>query len=87
MSRGITVLTPDGPRVVIIPGRADRGRIARHWYAVDRYVDLGDFRLLQLFEGVTVRTADGERLELVTDLATIDRLAAGGELHRELYSS
>jgi hypothetical protein len=29
--------------------------------------------------------ADGQRLEYVTDLATIDRLAEGGELHYELY--
>lgn len=84
---GITVLTPDGPTVATVTKQADRSRVAKHLNSVRRYLELGDDRRLREFDGATVETASGERLELVTDLATIDRLAEGGEVWFELYRS
>jgi len=83
----ITVLTADGPILAIIPKRSDRSKVASHLNAMRRYLEIGDPSRIPAFEGVTVETADGERLELVTDLATIDRMAEGGEVWFELYVS
>ena len=81
----VTVLSPRGPVPVIVPGRRARSLIASHLNAVRRYLELGDDRRLRQFEGRSLKFADGGRLELVTDRATIDRLAEGGAVHFELY--
>jgi hypothetical protein len=81
----IAFLTPDGPTYLIVPNPDDRSTIARHLNAVRRYIETGISRDLKRFRGEGLAFADGTRLEFVTDLATIDRLAEGGELHYELY--
>ena len=81
----ITVLTPDGPMVVIVNNRKTRGEIARHLNAVRRYLEIGDDRRLREFEPSALVLDDGRRLEFVTDRATLDRLAEGSAIHFELY--
>lgn len=85
--RSITVLTPNGPEVVIISDPGTRSTIARHLNAVRRYLELGDPRRLEELGEVVVVTDDGREIELVTDLAVIDYLARGGEVWFELYRS
>jgi hypothetical protein len=82
--RSITVLTPDGPEVVIISIPETRSLIARHLNAVRRYLELGDDRRLADFEDVVV-VVDGREIDLVSDPEVIDRLAEGGEVWFELY--
>jgi hypothetical protein len=83
--RLIAMLTSEGPEYLIVADPSIRSWIARHWNAVRRYVETGDTRRLRVFRGRTVTLSDGSRLEFATDLATIDQLAEGGELHYELY--
>jgi hypothetical protein len=89
MQRGetVTILTPDGAMVVVIPRRSERSKAARHLNAVRRYLELGDFLPLVAMAPLFVETADRGRVALVTDLATIDRIAIGGEVWFELYVS
>jgi hypothetical protein len=89
MARGetVTILTPDGAMVVVIPRRSERSKVARHLNAIRRYLELGDFLPLLAMAPLFVETADHGSVELVTDVATIDRLAIGGEVWFELYVS
>lgn len=89
MARGetVTILTPEGAMIVVIPRRSERSKVARHLNAIRRYLELGDFLPLLAMAALFVETADHGRVELVTDLATIDRLAIGGEVWFELYVS
>jgi hypothetical protein len=81
----ITVLTPDGPREVRISEPRIRSLVARHMNAVSRYLEHGDPSGLAEFEDIVLVTRDGDEIQLVTDLDVIDRLAAGNEIHLELY--
>jgi hypothetical protein len=63
----------------------DRAIVAAHLNAVHRYLERGDPTRLLRYRGIQVTSSTGEVLDLVTDLATIDRLAEGGEIHYELY--
>jgi hypothetical protein len=81
----IALLTPEGPTYLLVPDPRTRSRIAKHANAVDRYLVTGVTRGLRRFAGAHVVLVDGSRLDFVTDLGTIDRLAEGGELHYELY--
>ncbi len=84
-SNVVALLTPDGPTYLVVPDLDDRSAIAKHTNAVARYVETGISRDVKRFRGTYLLLVDGDRLEFVTDLATIDRLAEGGELHYELY--
>lgn len=75
----ITVLTPDGALVMVVPSRADRKRISAHLNAVRRYLETGDATGLRTFEGITVETLRRERIELVADMSTVERLVDGGD--------
>lgn len=81
----ITVLTPDGPIVIIAHDKETRSEIARHLNAVRRYVETGDDRRLQRFTSRRITLENGTKLEFVTDRATIDRFAEGSAIHFELY--
>jgi hypothetical protein len=81
----MALLTDQGPIWVEPADRRARSTLARHLNAVRRYLEYGDDRRLREFEGQTVETRDGQRLPLLTDLDTIDRLAEGGEIHFEVY--
>ena len=81
----LAVLSPDGPVYLIVPDADDRSTIARHTNAVRRYIETGISRDVKRYRGFQFVLADGSRIDLVSDPATIDRLAEGGELHYELY--
>lgn len=81
----IALLTPEGPTYLLVPDPRTRSRIAKHANEVARYLETGVTRGLKRFAGAYLALADGSRLDFVTDLGTIDRLAEGGELHYELY--
>jgi hypothetical protein len=81
----MTVLTSHGQEEVLIHSRAIRGEIARHLNAVRRYLELGDDRRLRQFEDTVLVLVDGQEFELASDLATVERLGLGGEVHFDLY--
>ena len=82
--REMTALTPEGPVTVVVRDSRTASRIAEHRVAVTEYAERGDETRLQRLGRIRIRV-QGEELDLVTDPIRIDRLAAGGELHYELY--
>jgi hypothetical protein len=82
--RPMAVLTAEGAIWVDVRGSRASTLIGRHGAAVRAYRDLGDDRPLRRLRGRAL-LIDGRRIELLTDLDVIDRLAEGGELHYELY--
>jgi hypothetical protein len=82
--RDMAVLTADGPTVVTIRDSRTASLVAEHSNAVRHYLHTGDgLRLVGLRRRAF--THQGERIQLVSDLDVIDRLAAGSELHYEVY--
>ena len=82
--RDMAVLTADGPTIVTIRDSRTASLVAEHSNAVRQYLHTGDGLRLAGFRRRAFRHA-GERIQLVTDLDVIDRLAAGSELHYEVY--
>jgi hypothetical protein len=81
--RPMRVLTDDGPVELELDSR-QATIVARHANAVDEYLQSGDETALRPFRGRVI-TVDGVAYRLATDPYRLDRLAAGGELHYELY--
>jgi hypothetical protein len=82
--REMTVLTPAGPEVVPIRDSRTASLIAEHANAVAAYVERGDEVPLRHLGRRRVQIR-GQPVVLETDPVRLDRLAAGGELHYELY--
>src|ERR1700730_5778122 len=85
LPRELAYLGPEGPEWVTVRDSATATLLAEHANAVGRYLNKGDESALKPFEGRTVKIGRRRR-PLLTDLATIDRLAIGGGLHYELYT-
>ncbi len=82
--RRMTALTASGPREVTIRDSRTASLIAQHTNAVRTYLETGDERPLRKLRRKRIQVA-GEEIELEIDPVRLDRLAAGGELHYELY--
>ena len=80
----MTALTASGPREVTIRDSRTASLIAQHTNAVRTYLETGDERPLRKLRRKRIQVA-GEEIELEIDPVRLDRLAAGGELHYELY--
>lgn len=84
LPRRMNFLFEDGPRWVTVRDSRAASLMSEHATAVKRYLADGDEDGLFALEGSSVLIGD-ERVELITDPATLDRLANAGELHYELY--
>jgi len=84
LPRAMTAMTPAGPLALVIRDSRSASLLAEHANAVAAYVETGDEGPLRRLRRRSVRIR-GQPVELVTDPARIDRLAAGAELHFELY--
>lgn len=82
--REMTVLATDGPRVYVIRDSRTASLIAEHANAAGRYAERGDDSRLRRLPRHRIRV-NGEDVDLAVDPVRLDRLAAGGELHYELY--
>lgn len=82
--RRMTVLTADGPEDVTVRDSRTATALAEHANAVRAYIETGDDEPLAHLRRRSVRIR-GQPVALVTDPVRLDRLAAGGELHYELY--
>ena len=72
-----------GMRGVAVLTRKGRSLIGRYWNAVYRYVAKGDASALAQFANARLTDANGRRVMLLTELQTLDRLAAAGVLSFE----
>lgn len=82
--RVMTVLTPTGPEVVTVRDSRTASLIAEHANAVAAYIERGDEGPLRRLRRRSIQLR-GQPVVLSTDPVRLDRLAAGGELHYELY--
>lgn len=82
--REMRVLTHDGPVDVTVRDSRTASLIAKHLNAVAAYVEAGDEGPIRARPRRVIRIR-GQPFVLETDPVRIDRLAAGGELHYELY--
>ena len=82
--REMTVLTPSGPELVTIRDSRTASLLAEHANAVAAYIETGDEERLRRLRRRQVQIR-GQPVVLATDPVRLDRLAAGGELHYELY--
>ena len=82
--REMTVLTPAGPEAVTVRDSRTASFIAEHANAVAAYVESGDEEPLRTLRRRRIQIR-GQPVVLETDPVRLDRLAAGGELHYELY--
>jgi hypothetical protein len=80
----MTAVTRDGPVEVTVRDSRTASLLSQHANAVQRYLNLGDEEPLRQLSRHTIRIR-GQPLVLETDPVRLDRLAAGGELHYELY--
>lgn len=84
IAREMTVLTREGPVVVVVRDSRTASLLAAHANAVRAYIETGDEERLRRLRRRRIRVG-GEEIALVTDPVVLDRLAAGSELHYELY--
>ena len=78
--RRMEFLTPHGYVPLEPADSREATKLAKYQNAVRRYIELGDEVQLGKFKGKTVRSRDGARIEFLTDLDAIDRLASAGIL-------
>jgi hypothetical protein len=83
--REMTVLTPVGPIAQVVRDSRTASLLSEHANAVHYYLDTGDTSRLEALPRHEFRL-HGLRIPLVVDADVIDRLAAGSELHVELYA-
>jgi hypothetical protein len=84
LPRAVNVLTAAGPVEFDLDSR-QASIAAEHANAVQAYLNSGDERALRGLRRRSLQIG-GHRFALPTDPAVIDRLAAGGELHYELFA-
>lgn len=82
LPRRMRVLRPDGVRFETVLSSQDASRLSAYWAAVKEYVRRGDPGALQQFEGASV-TVKGQKVPLITDRETLNRMVAAGELDFE----
>ncbi len=83
--REMTALTPRGPELVVVRDSRTASLLAEHANAVRHYLHTGDDERLRELRRRMFHLG-GRTVVLVADEELIDRLAAGGELHYELYA-
>lgn len=84
----IRVLTTSGLRFRYGLSEQDRSVVAQHWNAVRRYLEYGDDVQLSPFDRYLLNgndhdSGESERLELETDLESIEYHAVRGEVRFE----
>jgi hypothetical protein len=79
----IVVSKSQGPVEVATRDSREASKAGRHSAAVQRYLETGDDAALRQFEGKHIIDAQGNRVELLTDLDELDELGSAGELSFE----
>ena len=85
--RDLQIPTALGPTPVPIYGSKNAREISQYLNAISLYLRKGDASRLKRFRGKAVH-ARGQRVELITDPATLSALASAGALHLDqLYAA
>ena len=81
--RMLMVPTPEGPREIAVRDSRQASLLGGYWSAVHWYLATGDADGLRKFEGKHITDADGQHIELLTQLNELDRLGSAGVLSFE----
>lgn len=81
--RVVRIPTADGIRDASLRNSKDTSLIGEYWNAVHGYLAKGDTAGLDRFRGRHITAADGERIALLTDHDSLDRLGSAGVLSFE----
>jgi len=85
--RVLILPSPDGLQEVTVNDSETASEIAKYSDAVQKYLRTGDASKLRQFAGMRLTDADGNPIELITDLQTLRRLGSAGVLSFEsLYA-
>jgi hypothetical protein len=85
--RDLQIPTALGPARVPVYGSKAASELSKYANAINRYLRTGDTSRLRPFQGRTIRSGR-ERIELITDPATLSSLAQAGALRvDQLYAS
>jgi hypothetical protein len=76
----LMIPTPEGPREIALRDSRQASLLGSYWNSVHRYLATGDTSEIVKFQGRHVIDADGKRVDLLTTLRELDRLAAAGVL-------
>lgn len=83
LPRLIRIPMSSGVREVTLRSSKDATLVGEYWNAVHAYLAKGDVSGLDRFRGLHIITADGERIVLLTDRASLDQLGGAGVLSFE----
>jgi hypothetical protein len=83
LQRVVRMPTADGIRDITLRSSKDATLLGEYWNAVHAYLAKGESAGLDRFRGRHVTTADGERIELLTDRASLNHLGSAGVLSFE----
>lgn len=85
--RGLTILTADGTREIVVRDSRQASQLGSYWAAVQRYLQTGDDSALREFQGKKITDASRKRHPLITDLNQLNTLGSAGVLSFEsLYA-
>jgi hypothetical protein len=85
--RMMVLPTPGGLAEVALNDSRQATLVAEYWNAVHLFLATGDGSALVRYEGAFVTTAQGARIQLLTDLDELERLGSAGVLSFEsLYA-
>ena len=87
LARDLRIPTPEGYTTISVRGSKNAQLISSYLNAVGNFLRTGNETNLAKFRGKVLR-AEGQRVELLTDTATLSRLADADALHLDhLYKS
>ena len=85
--RVVQVPTSDGSRDIALRNSRQASTLAQYWDAVQKYLRTGDATRIEKFRDKQIKDANGNPVELITDLRELNRLGSAGVLSFEsLYS-
>lgn len=81
--RVLMVPTSGGPREIAVRDSRDATLLGEYWNAVHRYLATGDSAALAKFSGKHIIDAEGNRIDLLTNLRELDQLGSAGVMSFE----
>jgi hypothetical protein len=85
--RVVQVPSPDGSREIALRNSRHASTLSQYWDAIHKYLRTGDTAGIEKFHGKRIKDANGIQVQLITDLAELNRLGSAGVLSFEsLYA-
>lgn len=87
LPRVVQVPSSDGSREIALRNSRHASILGQYWDAVHKYLRTGDSSEIEKFRGKRINDAKGNQVEMITDVAELNRLGSAGVLSFEsLYA-